>query len=85
MTAIGVGTLWWVIASSLMYVAWNKVLVVMYKWPKAKWWYPFVVLATVVALSAPCMLAKRRHGRHCQYEGGMHMKGGSPEATPDKD
>ena len=79
---VGFAILWWVIASGLLFVTWNRVLVGLFKLGKVKWWQPFLVVLTVCVLAAPCALKHRgSHGSCERGSGCAHESSGGHEAA----
>lgn len=68
MSCLGLSLAWWGVASALLYMTWNRVIVVLFKYPKAKWWHSFLVLATLAVLLLPCRTGGKCHGGKCPLE-----------------
>lgn len=65
------GLIWYVVASLLLFVTWNKVMTVVAKAKAVKWWHAFLFLGTVIVLCTPC-IKSRMHCGHCAVDGGKH-------------
>ncbi|HTL12105.1 MAG TPA: hypothetical protein VL588_06435 [Bdellovibrionota bacterium] len=75
---LGLAVLWYVVASGFLYYCWNHVIVEHFKTKKAKWWQPFLLIATICVLLAPCSMRHRGWGgSHCAMGGDcpMHHQG----------
>lgn len=67
--------LWWLIASGMLVLTWNRVVTAFASVKPAKLWHALLVVATLAVLSLPCLMSKRGMGRHhC----GMDEKAGCP-------
>ncbi len=77
-SCIAMGVAWLLIASALLFFAWNKVLVPLFAFKKGKFWQALLLLVTVCVLCLPC--ASKKHGQcghghsgacstgHCEME-----------------
>ncbi|MEW6055549.1 MAG: hypothetical protein AB1540_02970 [Bdellovibrionota bacterium] len=67
---------WWLVASGLLFLTWNKVVTAFTKLKPAKYWQALLLVATVCVLCAPRYYSKYRgcgsvgscaQGKHCMH------------------
>ena len=56
---------WWLVASTLLWLSWNRVICAMVKMKPAKLWQSLLLVATLAAFVLPCSLMKRHSESHC--------------------
>lgn len=84
--------LWWLIASGLLLLTWNRVVAAFAAVKPAKLWHALLVVATLAVLCLPNWAGRgcgMRHKSCCAMHGGgadggcpWHKPGGSPPGTP---
>lgn len=65
LVSLGLFVIWWLLASSLLWFTWNRVVAELFKVKEAKWWQALVLIATVMVLAAPCCMMRNRSMRGC--------------------
>lgn len=80
---------WWLIASALLWMTWNKIIVAMTKAKAAKYPQALLLLATIsFVICLPKWYSKRHHGyggRCCDHSDCRHEHGGMKGADNDDD
>jgi hypothetical protein len=82
LTGIACFVAWWLIASGLLFLTWNKVISAVYKVKTVKYWQVLLLVATICCFVAPRAWMNRCgsshcHKQHCQHESG-ESKGDCP-------
>ena len=75
LTCLGIFLVWWLVAATLVWLTWNRVLVPLFKLKPAKLWQSFILIATIVVLMLPkCYLSscKMRERGRCEFDRRHH-------------
>jgi hypothetical protein len=65
--AVLVGLAWWLVASGLLTLTWNKVVCAFAKTKQARYWQALLLVATVCVLCLPRHYMQRRQMMHCGW------------------
>ena len=65
---------WLLISSGLLYLTWNRVLILQTKLKPIKLWHAILTLGTILVIFAPCSFLHRGHSGHHGMMG-MHSGG----------
>ena len=63
---------WWLVASALLWLTWNRVIGALFKTKAAQFWQAALLIATICVMCAPRYYM--RHG-NCGHGGGHGMMG----------
>jgi len=78
---------WFLVASGMVFLTWNRVVAELLSLKKAKFWQAVLVVGTCVVLCGPKTMMQRKHYGHgkccgkasCPLERGSHTSEPAPE------
>lgn len=77
LTCAGIFVVWWLLASGLLFLTWNKVIGGLFKTKPAKYWHALLLIATICCLCLPRAYVKMSEChrkspcclKHCDRDG----------------
>lgn len=63
---------WWFVASTLLFLTWNKVVVFLTGLKKVKWWQALLFVATIAIFCCPRKYSRYHHGMKTHWKQSEH-------------